>query len=723
VSDTPLPRRWLLLLLALPIALSSIYFFVCDDAFIAFRFVRNLLAGEGIVFNRGEYVEGYTSFLWVLELAGLWAVGLRPEYAAPALGELSTLITGLGIAALARRSPHGAAATAIALLWWGTNRSVAVWATSGLETRQFSALITWALVFLSDPARERGPRLGSLLCALAVLTRPEALVIGPVLLAWAAWDRWLRGALTPGLLIDLAAPFITIVGAHFLWRHAYYGEWLPNTYYAKNVRDWWEAGGMFLTYAAIEHAGWLVLPLAGVGTLSRWRQGDRTHVAMWLWAVPSYVHLAKIGGDHFEFRMFDELWPVLYLAAADGLLVLLTAPRARAIGAAAVTLYGLAIPVSHDILAFQRNGRGETEHMKVRVDTESSPWLHLFQPIPAMLGLYNRWGDWVIDHSVGIRHREHQMFARLMRVRYAPYARFEETGIFQPDAIAAESSIGYYGFYLHDLFLIDKKGLCDWTIARTPVEHDDAHRQLAHDRGPPPGYLEERGVNIEPDALHDTRDHALRDGEFAVELAPGAWAAFSAAKDPTYVNRAFPGRVVWDRTWLADPWRANQGEGEPIQDAALHAGKTYTIVRRLGSFDDGVDGWTLEGPAFDRQPAEGAWIGQGPLGRWSGAGLLNSYHPSWRDRVTGRATSPDFVPQPGEWLSFRIGGSKDEAALVLVGAQGDLGRWSGQDSETLRRELVSLEPWVGQTVHLEARDEGERAWGHILLDAVAIVRP
>jgi hypothetical protein len=53
--------------------------FLCDDAFISFRYARNLLAGHGLVFNRGEFVEGYTNFLWTLEVAGLWRLGLRPE--------------------------------------------------------------------------------------------------------------------------------------------------------------------------------------------------------------------------------------------------------------------------------------------------------------------------------------------------------------------------------------------------------------------------------------------------------------------------------------------------------------------------------------------------------------------------------------------------------------------------------------------------------------------
>ncbi|HMV68399.1 MAG TPA: hypothetical protein PKA64_16240, partial [Myxococcota bacterium] len=516
-----------------------------------------------------------------------------------------------------------------------------------------------------------------------------------------------------------AAPFGAIVGAHFLWRHAYYGEWLPNTYYAKDVRDWWTAGLEFLGYAGIEHALWVVLPLAAIGTVAAWRAGDRRHVALWLWAAPTYVHLAKIGGDHFEFRMLDPLWPPLYVAAADGLVALL--PRWRTAAGLAVAAWGLAIPLSHDLLAFQRSGRTDTAHMKVRVDTTSSPWLLALPPVPALLGVYNRWGDWLIDHSVAIRHREHLVFSRLMRARYAPYARFEQTGIFQPDAVAAESSVGYYGFYLWDLTIIDKKGLCDWTIARSEVDHDDAHRQLAHDRSPPPGYLESRGVNIEPDALHDAREDALKDGEFAVELAPGAWASFSLI-DPGYVTRAFPGRVIWDRTSAESPWRANQPASDPVRDEVVHEGVTWRVARSLGSFDDGLDGWTLQGAAFDRQPARGAWIGQAQLSHWEGRGLLNSYHPSWRDRVTGRATSPRFVPDAEDWLTFRVGGSSTDAGVVLLDDRGELGRWSGRDSEALHREVVSLAPWAGRELWLEARDDGDRAWGHVLLDGAAIVR-
>ena len=39
-----------------------------DDTFIYYRYVNNVLAGNGPVFNPGEYTEGYTSPLWLIVL-------------------------------------------------------------------------------------------------------------------------------------------------------------------------------------------------------------------------------------------------------------------------------------------------------------------------------------------------------------------------------------------------------------------------------------------------------------------------------------------------------------------------------------------------------------------------------------------------------------------------------------------------------------------------------
>jgi len=53
------------------------FWFLTDDAFIAFRHVSNSILGFGYVWNAPPFrpVEGYTSFLWVVVLDWVWRPG------------------------------------------------------------------------------------------------------------------------------------------------------------------------------------------------------------------------------------------------------------------------------------------------------------------------------------------------------------------------------------------------------------------------------------------------------------------------------------------------------------------------------------------------------------------------------------------------------------------------------------------------------------------------
>src|SRR5260221_4689119 len=48
---------------------------VQDDAYVSFRYARNFVRGDGLVYNVGEPVEGYTNFLWTTLAAVPLAAG------------------------------------------------------------------------------------------------------------------------------------------------------------------------------------------------------------------------------------------------------------------------------------------------------------------------------------------------------------------------------------------------------------------------------------------------------------------------------------------------------------------------------------------------------------------------------------------------------------------------------------------------------------------------
>ena len=147
---------------------------------------------------------------------------------------------------------------------------------------------------------------------------------------------------------------------------------------------------------------------------------------------------------------------------------------------------------------------------------------------------------------------EHREFANQQLRKWKPYQRMED-GVIPDDALMARGTIGIHFYYLPDLKVVDILGLTDATVARNPVERPNRERIMAHDRHPPPGYLEERGVNftIRPSATSVLQ--ALRSAKYAVEVGPALWMPFNSP-DRQWVLDRFAGRDfrVFDRDYLAD---------------------------------------------------------------------------------------------------------------------------------------------------------------------------
>jgi hypothetical protein len=318
---------------ALLIALALGFDFFCDDAFITVRYAHNLAMHGAPVYNLGERVEGYTSFLWLV----LIAPGAFLQVPLASYVQLLGAVSGLGLLAatwalLRRVLPGERAFGAVAVFAVAFCAPVAAWTMGGLETPLFAALATYACALAIDvqrePSAKRGVWLGAVL-ALATLTRPEgalvAVVVWLVLAVYLARSRPGRSA-----LFAIVGTATLIAGAHLAWRYGYYGYPLPNTFYIKSSGDTAVLRTRGLAYVglAARELGW-VIALAAAGGLLLGHLGAHSMqataaparaVLAWIGRllIPIYIaYVVTVGGDFLDlYRFFVPILPIAIVLGA-----------------------------------------------------------------------------------------------------------------------------------------------------------------------------------------------------------------------------------------------------------------------------------------------------------------------------------------------------------------------------------------------------------------------
>lgn len=310
---------------------------VVEDAYISLRFAKHLAAGLGLIWNAGEPpVEAYTNLLWVLLSAGAMKLGLD--------GPLMTQILGgaasLGVMAYTYRYARRLLGldrelALLPLLLLAVSGPFATWALSGLETNLFALLVLGAcyhLVTFWKTGRTRQAALASALGLLATLTRPDGLGIFAILIGLhLVGPRAGRAKSSPlRTTLAIAACFLFPMALYGLWKLRYFGDLIPNTFYAKTggTLEQWIRGVTYTLYFAIQ----FLLPLLPFAALALWarRWGVASSAGEPMVRLARVVGIAVslgytgyvvlVGGDYMAmYRFFVPILPLLYLGVADGL--------------------------------------------------------------------------------------------------------------------------------------------------------------------------------------------------------------------------------------------------------------------------------------------------------------------------------------------------------------------------------------------------------------------
>lgn len=303
-----------------------------EDQLIVLRYARNLAEGNGLVYNAGERVMGFTTPLFTL-LSSLFVVLGGDEAAAWQNG--FGLLCMLGTAALAARllvrlGAGPAAPLAVALVTF--NPAVAYnYLYVGMEIHLFALLFLLALdLHLGGRATA-----ASVTSALLFLTRPEGALLAAMLLS----HGWLRERKPPvrpaGAALATALPWL-------LFALAYYGNVLPRTLGAKEGESiasagryldlvrvaYAEAGNSLLAaYSpSLTHsiAGPLLLPgllLVGGTALLRRRADLWPLIAFPLGALLGYAAIGSLPGYTWHYYTLNVLGAFLLALGVHACLV------------------------------------------------------------------------------------------------------------------------------------------------------------------------------------------------------------------------------------------------------------------------------------------------------------------------------------------------------------------------------------------------------------------
>jgi len=490
------------------------FWFVTDDAYISFRYARNLLRGLGPCFNPADRppVEGYSNFLWMLLCAGFEALGWNPETATcVASFACSTALLWLVWRALRLRLGLGLGAAAPALALLALAPPMAVYATSGLETMAYALLVWIALDRLVlAPWRPRGPLdaavpwvAGALALLAMALIRVEGIYWALVLLG-AAWvARRLRGRphhplgirgdpLWQALLLTAAG-----YGLYWAWRYWVYRLPFSNTVYAKAALDLPRlARGIDYVVATVLALGTplLLLP-AAVRAFVRERRAAALPLAAV--ALGFHAYAALVSGDFMAFGRFllPALPPTAVLVGwlwAD--LAGRGAARRAAVAAAGLLVAGAGVLPAFDRSVFPAawverfDFRREEGDERARTRSEFRQWRFQKENAERWAAVGRALAYWLEDDATVVRH-----------------------------------TIGAVGWY-SDLYLFDGHGLVTREVTALPPE-----KRLGppgHDRSVPPLFF----LPHAPDVLRPTivsglprwepgQDEASARGLFAENLA------------------------------------------------------------------------------------------------------------------------------------------------------------------------------------------------------------
>lgn len=294
-------------------ALAWMFRFIQDDAFISFRYAKNFAEGYGLVYNPGEKVEGYTNFLWTMFLTIPHFFHLDIINFSQAAGVLLFAFSLFLTFRITKTLTGSYYFASLALIFTGSNFTFLSYATGGLETQLFTFLLMMAFDIALHINNKNNRQLFaiSLIFALLMLTRPDAVLFIAIILLYLFYKMHSFQCDFKNYTI-LIFPFILISASYLAWKLSYYGDILPNTFYAKLSTGTSKGYGTYYVFTFFKSYMIILFPLL-VFVLMKKKLLSVEIIALLIIVMVNVLYIVFVGGDFMEFRFFVPVIPAFFI--------------------------------------------------------------------------------------------------------------------------------------------------------------------------------------------------------------------------------------------------------------------------------------------------------------------------------------------------------------------------------------------------------------------------
>ena len=213
------------------------YYVLFDDAMISMRYAYNLAHGNGLVWNAGERVEGFTNPLWVgfMALFHLFPIAAsKLSFYIQWSGALFLAAMLFVVRGLVEQFTDELLPMLAAVAFAAFYSPLISWSLLGMEVSILTLILTAVLWIILRNGTSRFTPWTYILLAVSTLIRLDMAV--PFLVIFAVMfivqKEYRRQHVIWGLGL-----LLLFLGVQTLARYLYYGDFLPNTYYLK-VTGW-----------------------------------------------------------------------------------------------------------------------------------------------------------------------------------------------------------------------------------------------------------------------------------------------------------------------------------------------------------------------------------------------------------------------------------------------------------------------------------------------------